>query len=248
MHACEGTDELARREIFELDRMGVLDSRTVIVHGLGLDDAGVELMHNRQSSLVICPSSNCFLFERLPDYERLREIEKIAIGNDSPLTALGDLLDETRFAIEHLGVSADSAYTMITQGPSMLLHLTSGEGTLRVSGVANVIAVAETNEDPATRLRRLAWKDIEFVMVAGQVQLASDAVRNRLPEVIRHGLEPLDVDGIARWFHAPINALLRDAEGVLGTGGVRLSGRQVGRFESRDAASVPFVSISRRKV
>jgi cytosine/adenosine deaminase-related metal-dependent hydrolase len=244
VHACEGTDELARREIFELDRLGVLDPRAVIVHGLGLDNAGIELMRNRRSSLVICPSSNCFLFERLPDFARLCKIEKIAIGNDSPLSALGDLLDEVRFAIEHGGVSPDCAYTMITEGPSALLHLTNGEGTLRVSAIANLIAVADTGENPAARLRVLTWKDVEFVMVAGHVQLTSDAVRNRLPELLRHGLESVNVEGIIRWVRAPINALMKETEEVLGKGGTRLSGREVTCRKSRDAVSRPVESFA----
>lgn len=243
LHACEGTDELARKEIFELDRLGILDQRTVIVHGLGLDDAGIELMCDRQASLVICPSSNCFLFERLPDYSRLQKIEKLAIGNDSPLTALGDLLDEIRFAIDHGGVSQDSAYTMVTESPATLLHLQDGEGTLRISAMANLIAVADTSEDPAARLGSLTWKDVEFVMVAGRVQLASDGMRARLPELLQHGLECLEVEGIIRWVRAPINALLRDAEQVLGQRGVRLSGREIARPRSRDAASDPVESV-----
>jgi cytosine/adenosine deaminase-related metal-dependent hydrolase len=242
VHACEGTDGLATDEIFELDRLGILDQRTIIVHGLGLDNAGIKLMHDRQSSLVICPSSNYFLFERLPDFERLRKIEKIAIGNDSPLTAVGDLLDEIRFAIEHGGVSPDAAYTMVTESPAALLHLTNGEGALRVSAIADLIAVANTNKDPAARLRGLTWKDVEFVMVRGKVQLTSDAVRNRLPELLQHGLERLDVEGVIRWVRAPVNALLRDAEEVLGKGGIRLSGREVTFSMLRGAAAsaTPF--------
>lgn len=244
VHACEGTDELAEQEIFELDRLGVLDARTVIVHGLGLDDAGIDLMRSRRSSLVICPSSNCFLFERLPDFARLCTIERIAIGNDSPLTAIGDLLDEVRFAIEQGGVSPDCAYAMITENSSALLHLTNGEGTLRASAIANLIAVADTGEYPAATLRDLTWKDVEFVMVAGRVQLASDGVRNRLPQLLRQGLERFEVEGITRWVRVPIHALLRETEEVLGKGNIRLSGREVTCYKSPDAASRPVESFS----
>lgn len=243
LHACEGIDELARQEIFELDRLGILDLRTVIVHGLGLDDLGIELIRDRHASLVICPSSNCFLFERLPDYDRLRKIEKLAIGNDSPLTAVGDLLDEVRFTIEHGGVSPDSAYSMVTRGPATLLHLANGEGTLQISAIANLIAIADTGNTPAVSLRSLTWKDVEFVMVAGQVQLASDGVHSRLPELVEHGMECLEVEGVIRWVRAPVSTLLQDAEQVLGKGGVRLSGREVVRPRSRNTAPDSVESV-----
>jgi hypothetical protein len=133
---------------------------------------------------------------------------------------------------------------MITEGPSALLHLANGEGTLRVSAIANLIAVADTGDNPAARLSVLTWKDVEFVMVAGHVQLTSDAVRNRLPELLRHGLESVDVEGIIRWVRAPINALMKETEEVLGKGGTRLSGREVTRRKSRDAVSRPVESFA----
>ncbi len=37
MHACEGIDDRAREELFKLDRLGLLDADTVLVHGLAFD-------------------------------------------------------------------------------------------------------------------------------------------------------------------------------------------------------------------
>ncbi len=105
IHMCEGTDALAKREVVDLDSLGMLNAKTVVVHGLALDRTGTALLRERQSSLILCPSSNQFLYRRLPDIEVLRAVERVALGNDSPLTADGDLLDEVRFAIERAGDS-----------------------------------------------------------------------------------------------------------------------------------------------
>jgi cytosine/adenosine deaminase-related metal-dependent hydrolase len=248
LHACEGIDDRARQEVCEIDRLGVLDPSTVLVHGLALDKAGIGLMRKRKSSLIVCPSSNQFLFRRIPDIELLGAIEKIALGSDSPLTAAGDLLDEIRFAIESCGVTPDQAYRMVTEIPAMILHLEYGEGALVLHGLADLIAVRDTGDDAAERLRTLAMADIELVIIRGRVQLASETVYKLLPPPAKHGLEPLWIDGSIRWLRAPVKELLRMAEAVLGCGEVRLGGRLIrwpdGSIDGRPADStellVPF--------
>jgi hypothetical protein len=69
--------------------------------------------------------------------------------------------------------------------------------------------------------------DVEFVMVAGCVQLASETIMKRLPEATVQGLEPLWIDGAIRWVRAPVRELLAKAEEVLGKGKVQLGGRTV---------------------
>ena len=141
VHACEGVDETAREELWGLDRLGVLDSRSVLVHGLALDDEGVSLMGDRGASLIVCPSSNNFLFQRLPNISMLSRIENVALGNDSPPTAEGDLLDEVRFAMRYLGISSWSAYRMVTTAPAAILRLSDAQGTIKESGLSDLIAI-----------------------------------------------------------------------------------------------------------
>jgi hypothetical protein len=227
VHACEGVDDQARDELLELDRMEVLDARTVLVHGLAIDRDGVTLMRERGASLIVCPSSNHFLFGRLPDISLLSEIENLTLGNDSPLTAEGDLLDEIRFAIRSCKIPPQVAYHMVTEAPAAILRTREGEGFIRASGIADLIAVRDTGDDASERLKTLSMVDIEFVMLGGQVQLASEGVLERLPSEARKGLEPLSIDSTIRWLRAPVQELLRQTEDVLGQGQVRLGGKQV---------------------
>jgi cytosine/adenosine deaminase-related metal-dependent hydrolase len=225
MHACEGIDEQARQELSALERLGVLDSSTVLVHGLNIDRDGVALMRNYRMSLIVCPSSNNFLFGKVPDLSLLSSIEKIAVGSDSPLTAEGDLLDESRFTMRCCGNSASAAYSMVTTTPAQILRLENAEGSIKESGLADLIAVRDSGRPPAERLAALSWNDVELVMIGGRVQLASDSMMERLPLATKQGLEPLSIDGSIRWLRAPIKALLHGAEEVLGSGEVRLGRR-----------------------
>ena len=227
VHACEGVDDTAREELWGLDRLDLLEDCTILVHGLAIDDDGVALMRNRRASLIVCPSSNQFLFGVLPDLSVLGRIENVALGNDSPLTAQGDLLDEIRFAIRVCNISPQAAYRMVTEAPAAILRLEDGEGSIRKSRIGDLIAVRDTHHEAAANLATLSVNDVEFVMLGGRVQLASDAILERLPFSTREGLEPLSVDGTIRWLRAPVKALLRKTEEVLGTGEVRLGEKRV---------------------
>ncbi len=227
VHACEGVDQQAREELQGLDRLGILDASAVLVHGLAIDHEGVALMRKRRVSLIICPSSNNFLFGTLPDMSLLGNIDNLALGNDSPLTAEGDLLDEIRFAMRFCGIAPEAAYRMVTEAPAAILGLRNAAGFIRESGVADLIAMRDTGQDAADRLRTLSMSDVEFVMIGGYVQLASDAVLERLSPMAREGLEPLWIDGTIRWLRAPVRELSRKTEEVLGDGEVRLGGKTV---------------------
>jgi cytosine/adenosine deaminase-related metal-dependent hydrolase len=230
MHAGEGLDEQARSELWHLDRLGLLDEFAVLVHGLAFDRKGVALMNARGVSLVVCPSSNRALFAALPDLALLGKIRRIALGSDSPLTAAGNLLDEIRFAISKCGISPGAAWRMVTTGPADLLRLTRNEGSIVKSGVGDVIAIRDTGTDPGNfpdRLTSLSSDDVELVIIAGRVQLASDRMLQRLPPSLAEGLEPLSLGSQHRWVRAPIENLLKTAEEVLGKGEVRLGGQPV---------------------
>jgi cytosine/adenosine deaminase-related metal-dependent hydrolase len=227
VHACEGVDEQAYAELAGLDRLGLLDERMVLVHGLAIDEAGLELARERRVSLIVCPSSNEFLFKRLPDMALLGTIENVALGNDSPLTAEGDLLDEIRFASHFCDIRPDAIYRMVTEAAAAVLRLGDYEGSIAVSGVGDLMAVRDIGEAAQNRLRELSMHDVEFVMVGGCVQLASETIMERLPGTVVQGLEALWIDGTTRWLRAPVRELLLKAEEVLGKGEVRLGSKPV---------------------
>jgi cytosine/adenosine deaminase-related metal-dependent hydrolase/ubiquinone/menaquinone biosynthesis C-methylase UbiE len=231
IHACEGIDDASAEELSALDDIGVLDERSILVHGLALDDQGTDLLNARRSALVICPSSNQFLFQKTHTLERLRSIERLALGSDSPLTANGDLLDELRFAHAACGLRADELYGMVTDRAADIVRLDRGEGTLRVGAVADFIAIEARPGTPAEVLAGASWRDVELVCVGGRVHLASQNIIARLSPELRQGLAPLMVEDTLRWLRAPISALLQAAENVLGIGNVRVGGLRASRAD-----------------
>ncbi len=226
IHLAEGVDSQSAGEILRLAGQHALDERTVIVHGLGLDEFGLNQMRRAGTALVWCPTSNVFLFGRTHDRNTLRGLPRLALGSDSPLTAAGDLLDEIRFAAGDARFPPEELYSLVTTRAAEVLRLKSGEGTLRIGALADFFAIRDTGESPACRLAALSYRDVEFVVIGGQVQLASANVLTRLPRLFATGLRPLDIEGELRWIRAPLSRLFTDTQSHL-PGEIKLGGKTV---------------------
>ena len=226
LHAAEGVDAKSAQEIFDLDRMQVLDDRTVLVHGLALNAKAVALLNRRRAALVICPTSNQFLFHSAPSSALIKSVNTVILGSDSPLTSAGDLLDEVTFARNKIGLETNALYEMVTARPANVLRLRNGEGHLRSGSVADLVAVKHKGLSPAETIAQLTYDQVELVLLSGRVQLASAALYLRLPESLKAGLQPLTIDGHVRWLRAPIDNLLAEARKVIGRD-IRIGGKRV---------------------
>ncbi|HYZ86461.1 MAG TPA: amidohydrolase family protein, partial [Bryobacteraceae bacterium] len=144
VHAAEGTDPSAQAEVGRLDELGVLDDRTALVHAVGASATDVATLKRRQSSVVWCPSSNCFTLGQTLQREPLESGVPIALGTDSALTADGDLIDEISAARRHASVCAKQLYGMVTTTAARVLRLRRKEGSITAGGVADLVAVRDT--------------------------------------------------------------------------------------------------------
>jgi cytosine/adenosine deaminase-related metal-dependent hydrolase len=177
VHAAEGTDSKAAAEIFRLERLGVLDSRTVLVHALAIGRPEIELLLSRRCAIVWCPGSNLSMFGSTLSREILDSGVPIALGTDSALSFAGDLADELRCAHTH-GVARDALYGMVTSGAARVLRLRDGRGWLREGGVADLIAVEDRGQSPAEALLELQPR---LVMIHGRLRLLSKDFNLRTP-------------------------------------------------------------------
>jgi ubiquinone/menaquinone biosynthesis C-methylase UbiE/cytosine/adenosine deaminase-related metal-dependent hydrolase len=227
LHAAEGTDPSSRDELDTLDHLHLLDPRTVLVHGLACTPQKIELLNQRGTGLILCPTSNLFLFNRALTNPLIAALDRVALGSDSPLTARGDLLDEVHYLHTVQHVSPTTLYHLVTTNAASLLRLTEGQGTLLPNSPADLVAVKDQHHTPAQTLAALTFADIELVLLAGQVQLASSTLYNRLPEDHRTGLHLLTIEGHQRWIRADLPALFASAEAVLGQDKLRLGGKEV---------------------
>ncbi len=196
LHAAEGTDGKSKQEIQRLDEMGVLTDHTVLVHGVGIDRAGLDLLRERGTSLVWCPTSNLSLLGRTLDVAALQAGIDIAIGTDSAISAQSSLVEEVQAARSIAGLTANEAYEMVTSRPSRLLRLEPGQGSLLEGGPADLVAVEDRRQPPAEALAELAPR---LALVGGRFHLVSEDLRERVESANGEDLHGFQVDGV-RWF------------------------------------------------
>ena len=215
IHLGEGTDEVSREEIFTLDRIGTLNERTVLIHGVALNEAGHALRRKRGAALVWCPTSNRFTLGSTLDVRSISRSEDIALGSDSALTARGNLLDEIRAAHEEEHVPEESIYGMVTEPAARILRLRDGEGKIQTGSIADLIAIPWTEKTPAKSLMSINAAQIEMVMVSGRLHLASPGILRRWPAAQCSALESISVEGTQRLVRAPIQWLLSETRRCL---------------------------------
>jgi cytosine/adenosine deaminase-related metal-dependent hydrolase len=220
VHLGEGVDAQAKQEVFDLDEMDALDSRTVLTHAVGLNKSGLRLAKERGASLIWCPTSNLFLLGRTLTAGVLRSGIPVALGSDSALTAEGDLLDEIRVARRVSHLPAVSIYRMVTSEAARILRLRGGAGSLVAGAAADLIAIPDDGRSPSEALMRTNGPAL--VMIAGKVNLIATELARHMP-----GLHRLRVEGRGDVLvRANVGRLRRQAEQALG-GEIRLAGRRV---------------------
>jgi cytosine/adenosine deaminase-related metal-dependent hydrolase/SAM-dependent methyltransferase len=216
LHLAEGIDAHSAEDLSRVIRKYRLDSQSVFVHCLGLCQTGRELIRQSGAAVIWCPSSNVFLFGRTLRLDELRSLPNLALGSDSPLTAIGDLLDEIRFARENSGLSPEDLYVMVTEKAAHVLRLRNGEGTIRPGALADFFAVQDKGLSPARTLTEISHRDVELVVIGGRVHLASSEMRHRLPNAQCQSLHPLYLGVEMRWVRQNTSELFATASQSLG--------------------------------
>ncbi len=189
IHAAEGTDEIAAGELGELNELGVIGPKTVLIHGVGLTEADTQLAIERGASLVWCPSTNLYLLGKTAWVRKWAQAGKVAIGSDSRLTADGDLLDELYAAHMTKQHNDQALFTMVTDNPSRMLGLPD-VGGLQYGMQADFIALPYS-DNPYHALVTAKRADLSLVVRGGQVMIGD-------PELVRQfpgQFEPMVLDG-----------------------------------------------------
>ncbi len=222
IHAAEGTDETARREIGILAKAGALDRSTVLVHGVGASRSDVTRLARTTASLVWCPTSNYFTLNRTLDRTVFNSAIPIALGTDSAITSGGDLLDELRVAQQT--VDAHRLYVMVTTAPARIFGLPEGFGQINHHGPADLLVMRDRGQTPATTLLQ---EYPLLVILRGRIKLVATEFAHRLPTSLLDSLQSIQVENRGRYLvAAPVSALLNGATAALEPP-LRLAGKAI---------------------
>jgi cytosine/adenosine deaminase-related metal-dependent hydrolase len=210
IHAAEGVDETAFDEINKLDALGLIKRNTVLIHAVATSDQNIETLQASQASVVWCPSSNYFLFNKTAPINKLKNAVKITLGSVSTLTGLPTLLDEMRFATQTGLVNADEIYNQITLNPSMIFNLP--QPGIEVNKPADLFIVPITNENYVQNLIETEPSTIELVLLQGAPRLCDDSIATDLGLKKNRAI----VQGKQKWISLDVQALKKRIQKVTG--------------------------------
>jgi len=171
IHAAEGTDDAAAKEIDALEALGVLGVNTVLVHGVGLTANGSRRVVEKGAAVVWCPASNLALLGRTFDPRFLFDAKSLALGTDSRLSGSFDLLAELKVAAERSDLRPRDLLRLVTSDASRILRLEDAHD-LRVGDRADLVILGDPGGDAHDALIRAKRAGLRAVLRDGRPVVA----------------------------------------------------------------------------
>jgi cytosine/adenosine deaminase-related metal-dependent hydrolase len=224
VHAAEGCDAASSDEIDQLDKLGVLSSRTVLVHGVGIGPEGIRLLKQQKVALVLCPTSNLFTLGAAPSKDVVFSGLPVGIGSDSALTAEGDLLDECRTARKLWNLSPSELYRCVTCTSAKILRIDNGASVIRPGGIADLLLLKDDGLSPADSLMN---PKIEALFVGGRLRIATPHFLDRNSHLKAKCPHFVEIQGRGAYYTClPVRRMLHATARFIGSE-VYLAGRRV---------------------
>lgn len=171
IHLAEGNDAVATGELAQLASLGCLQANTVLIHGVGLTDADIDLIIARGAKVIWCPGSNLAMLGTTLNPRRLFNAGCLALGSDARLSGGRDLLDELRLAAAHSDLTPRELLQLVTTAGSRVMGLLE-IGGLKPGQDAEMIIAADEGSDPYSTLIGLRRKNLRAVMRGGLPAIA----------------------------------------------------------------------------
>jgi cytosine/adenosine deaminase-related metal-dependent hydrolase len=201
VHAGEGCDDAAAKEVGRLEDIGCLGANTVVVHGVTITPHEWARMVARSASLVWCPASNRFLFGRTALVRQLLDVSArghahLCLGSDSRVTGARDLLDELRAAASVATLTPGELLRMVTSAAADVLRL-SDAGRLMPGARADLVVIPARRPDAAQSLLETSRRDVTLVTIGGRPMIGASSFAGVF-HARRTSTRSIVVDGVQR--------------------------------------------------
>jgi guanine deaminase len=155
----------ARSYLDVYDRHGLLGPRSILAHGIWLDDADRAALHKAGAQIAFCPSSNLFLGSGLFDWAQARESGVAVtlasdVGGGTHLSMRRTML--AAYQVQALRASRVSAWALLhaaTRGAAQALHLADEIGSLQPGCLAD-ITIWDRAVHPLSQRRQAVARDL----------------------------------------------------------------------------------------
>lgn len=177
IHAAETTDEVelvlhsrGRRPVALLDDLGLLGKRTVVAHGVHLDQSELEALAGSGASVVHCPASNLKLASGVAPVKQLLDAGvNVALGTDGPASSNDlDMLGSVRLAalLHKTAAPGGPDATAISAREALRMATVRGAAALGLQGRLGVLAPGASADMSAIDLRGVHTQPVHDVFSA----------------------------------------------------------------------------------
>ncbi len=168
-------------------------------------------------AIVWCPSSNLYTLGRTLTPDQVTSYPNIALGTDSPLSGVGDLLDEIRLAYGQLGIPAPLVYELVTSRAARLLRLNSETGL----SAARLQGRPHRHPGPGAHACRHARSDYPGAMWTSSWKAEESCCypppsRTAFRANSKRDWKQISIDGVDRFLRAPVAGLWSETSAALG--------------------------------
>ncbi|MBF0547190.1 MAG: amidohydrolase family protein [Candidatus Riflebacteria bacterium] len=184
LHVEEGFDPEILQEIETINRMDVLADNTVIINGIGLSDADLELICSKNASLVWCPVANNQVFGKdTPIGNIFKKGIKCALGTDSSIKGSLGIMDDLRFGLKVLREKTflkDPQRTLLemtTSIPAEIFRISKDYGSIEKGKIANFLIFEDLFNDPLNSFFDLSPSKISLLMNRGNLVYGEEEYR-----------------------------------------------------------------------
>lgn len=202
IHLGEGIDELSRSEWTLLSKLGLAQSQSVVIHGLGFQEDELSQMQKSSTPLIWSPTSNALLYK---SYAKIAAAKKnklmMGLGSDWSLSGTRSLLYELKVAKK---INQTKLQNVLTDHE--LLKMASVNNA-RIAGFENYLAkiAPQASADffvvptkfklakPSETILALTESKIHSTWVKGQPQTAEVQVLRSLNDQLGLGLSVFEL-------------------------------------------------------
>jgi len=146
-----------------------------LVHMNNLTNSDLELLKKRKYPVILCPRSNLFLNQKLPNLKFFMNYEKAGLGTDGLSSNFSiNLMDEIRFLYLNSKkiVKQDCEVRVLekaTIGGARALGIDNYVGSLEAGKRADIIGFKQINLNPYMSVINSNQDDLTFSMINGKV-------------------------------------------------------------------------------
>ena len=158
-----------------LKKLNLLNHNPTLIHMNNISPKDKLVIEKHNLPITVCPRSNLFLNEKMPDIKFLINRNNIGLGTDG-LSSNHSLnfLDEIRFLYLISkkilkNKTAERIIEIATLGGAKCLNLEEQIGTIENGKLADLIAFKIKSKDPLSSIINASNKDIKLKMINGEV-------------------------------------------------------------------------------